>query len=67
MSEESKTSVNIYADNALKFLLTGLIAVMVWVSKQQIDRLDRIESDVSTMKIQLAEMRSDLRYLAPKQ
>lgn len=63
MSDEGKAQISLYADNILKALLAGLIGLLTWIGTQLQGRVAGMERDITQVKIDIAAMRSDIKYL----
>lgn len=63
MSDEGKAQLSLYADNVLKALLAGLIGLLTWIGTQLQDRVAGMERDLTQVKIDIAAMRADIKYL----
>lgn len=66
MSEDRAHSLSLLADNILKVVIAALVGILTWIGSGLQDKLGKVETDVASMKVQMAEIKTEMKYLSQK-
>lgn len=63
MTVSARKPLPMSLDNFLKILIAAFVGLLGYVGRQQSDRLSGVERDVGVIKLEMAEIKTHLKYL----